>query len=55
MGTRFNKVALSFNAHLRKVYAGMKYAEVYWQHLGGGFQKDPQVQEDLSEFLIKIK
>jgi LmbE family N-acetylglucosaminyl deacetylase len=35
--------------------AGVKYAEVYWQHLGGGFQKDPQVQEDLSEFLIEIK
>lgn len=33
--------------------AGVEYAEVYWQHLGGGFQKDPQVQNDLSEFLIK--
>jgi LmbE family N-acetylglucosaminyl deacetylase len=33
--------------------AGVKYAEVYWQHLGGGFQKDQQVQEDLAEFLIK--
>jgi len=32
--------------------AGVEYAEVYWQHLGGGFQKDPQVQYDLSEFLI---
>ncbi len=32
--------------------AGVEYAEVYWQHLGGGFQKDPQVQNDLSEFLI---
>jgi N-acetylglucosamine malate deacetylase 1 len=32
---------------------GVEYAEVYWQHLGGGFQKDPQVQNDLSEFLIK--
>jgi len=32
--------------------AGVKYAEVYWQHLGGGFQKVPQVQNDLSEFLI---
>jgi LmbE family N-acetylglucosaminyl deacetylase len=31
---------------------GVEYAEVYWQHLGGGFQKDPQVQNDLSEFLI---
>jgi LmbE family N-acetylglucosaminyl deacetylase len=32
--------------------AGVKYAEVYWQHLGGGFQKEPRVQNDLSEFLI---
>ena len=31
---------------------GVEYAEVYWQHLGGGFQKDKQVQNDLSEFLI---
>ena len=32
---------------------GVDYAEVYWQHLGGGFQKDPQVQDDLFEFLLK--
>jgi LmbE family N-acetylglucosaminyl deacetylase len=32
--------------------AGIQYAEVYWQHLGGGFQKDPQVQNDLAEFLV---
>jgi LmbE family N-acetylglucosaminyl deacetylase len=31
---------------------GVEYAEVYWQHLGGGFQKEPQVQNDLSEYLI---
>ena len=31
---------------------GVEYAEVYWQHLGGGFQKDPQLQNDLKEFLI---
>jgi len=33
--------------------AGVEYAEVYWQHLGGGFQKDPQVQRDLHEFIVK--
>lgn len=33
--------------------AGVEYAEVYWQHLGGGFQKDPQVQRDLREFIVK--
>jgi LmbE family N-acetylglucosaminyl deacetylase len=32
--------------------ADVEYAEVYWQHLGGGFQKEPQVQNDLSEFII---
>jgi len=31
---------------------GVEYAEVYWQHLGGGFQKESQVQNDLKEFLI---
>jgi hypothetical protein len=33
--------------------AGVRYAEVYWQHLGGGFQKYPQVQNDLTEFIVK--
>lgn len=32
---------------------GVEYAEVYWQHLGGGFQKDPQIQRDLNEFIVK--
>jgi LmbE family N-acetylglucosaminyl deacetylase len=32
--------------------AGVQYAEVYWQHLGGGFQKDQQVQNDLAKFLV---
>lgn len=31
---------------------GVPYAEVYWQHLGGGFQKDPLLQETLGEFLV---
>jgi N-acetylglucosamine malate deacetylase 1 len=31
--------------------AGVAYAEVYWQHFGGGFQKDQQLQRDLSEFI----
>lgn len=35
--------------------AGVDYAEVYWQHLGGGFQKEPQVQRDLAEFIINKK
>ncbi len=30
---------------------GVNYAEVFWQHLGGGFQKDPLIQEELKEFV----
>ena len=33
--------------------ANVDYAEVYWQHKGGGFQMDPQVQNDLAEFIVK--
>ena len=35
--------------------AGVEYAEVYWQHLGGGFQKDDQVQRDLREYIVNRK
>ena len=28
------------------------YAEVFWQHLGGGFQRESQIQDDLKEFVI---
>jgi LmbE family N-acetylglucosaminyl deacetylase len=31
--------------------AAVEYAEIYWQHIGGGFQKDQQLQNDLSEFI----
>ena len=30
----------------------VEYAEVYWQHMGGGFQRDPQIQRDLKDFII---
>lgn len=30
----------------------VEYAEVYWQHRGGGFQMDSQIQRDLSEFIV---
>lgn len=49
----FFEYVLEGNRNYGKM-AGVEYAEVYWQHLGGGFQKDPQVQNDLAEFLIKI-
>lgn len=41
-----------YNIALGKV-AGVKYAECYWQHLGGGFQKEPQLQNELKKFIRK--
>lgn len=32
--------------------AGTEYAEAFWQHLGGGYQKDPLLQEELKDFVI---
>jgi LmbE family N-acetylglucosaminyl deacetylase len=32
--------------------AGVKYAEAYWQHRGGGFQTESQIQNELSDYLI---
>lgn len=29
----------------------VKYAEAFWQHLGGGFQKTMQLQEDLKDYI----
>lgn len=37
-----------FNAELGAM-VGADYAECYWQHLGGGFQRDPLLQEELGE------
>ena len=34
---------------------GVDYAEAYWQHLGGGFQKDPILQEALKDFLPTLQ
>ncbi len=31
----------------------VNYAEVYWQHMGGGFQMEPQIQRDLEEYIVK--
>jgi len=31
----------------------LDYAEVYWQQNGGGFQREPQVQKVLAEYIIK--
>jgi LmbE family N-acetylglucosaminyl deacetylase len=40
-----------FSAELG-VRAGCGYAECYWQHLGGGFQKDPLLQQVLKDNLV---
>jgi LmbE family N-acetylglucosaminyl deacetylase len=32
---------------------GVQHAEAYWQHLGGGFQKIPLLQEELKDFIIQ--
>lgn len=31
--------------------AGVPYAECFWQHLGGGYQKEPQIQRELAEYV----
>jgi LmbE family N-acetylglucosaminyl deacetylase len=33
----------------------VEYAEIYWQHMGGGFQMEPQVQRDLSDYIVSKK
>jgi LmbE family N-acetylglucosaminyl deacetylase len=33
------------------IWSGCEFAEIYWQHLGGGFQKVPLLQTELSEYI----
>ncbi len=33
--------------------AGVPYAEAYWQHLGGGFQKIPLLQQELKSYILQ--
>lgn len=39
-----------FNAEVGSL-VGVEYAECYWQHLGGGFQNDPFIQEEIADFI----
>ena len=39
-----------FNAELGSM-VGVEHAECYWQHLGGGYQKNPMLQEELADFI----
>lgn len=32
-------------------HAGCECAEIFWQHLGGGFQKEPVIQKELAEYI----
>ena len=34
---------------------GVKYAEAFWQHFGGGFQKDLLIQTELQDFIKTLK
>jgi len=47
----FFEMAKQANANYGKL-VGVEYAEVFWQHLGGGFQREKQIQDDLHEFII---
>ena len=40
----------AYNVDLGQL-AGVDYAEAFWQHNGGGFQKDPLIQTELRDFL----
>jgi LmbE family N-acetylglucosaminyl deacetylase len=46
----FFEEAKEYNREIGQM-AGFEYAECFWQHLGGGFETDPQIQEDLKDFL----
>ena len=49
----FFDVARKANADYGKL-AGVDYAEVFWQHLGGGFQRESQIQDDLNDFIMTL-
>ena len=46
----FFEEAKEYNREIGKL-AGFEYAECFWQHMGGGFETVPQIQEDLNEFI----
>ena len=47
----FFEMARQANADYGK-HVGVDYAEVLWQHLGGGFQRETQVQDDLKDYIL---
>ena len=48
----FMELMKQYNEKLGDII-GVKYAEVYWQHLGGGFQKEQLIQNVLQEYVHK--
>lgn len=46
----FFEVMKEYNKDLGKL-VNCKYAEVFWQHLGGGFQHDPLIQQTLKDYI----
>lgn len=45
----FFEEAKEYNREIGQL-AGLEYAECFWQHMGGGFETYPQIQEDLKEY-----
>ena len=46
----FFEEAKEYNREIGKL-TGFEYAECFWQHMGGGFEIYPQIQEDLKEYI----
>jgi len=46
----FFEEAKEYNRELGKM-AGFEYAECFWQHMGGGFETYPQVQNELKDLI----
>lgn len=44
---------VKYNRDLGKL-AGCEYAEVFWQHLGAGFPREPLLQENLKEWIKPV-
>ncbi|MBB6481295.1 PIG-L deacetylase family protein [Spirochaeta isovalerica] len=46
----FFEEALDYNRQIGKL-CGFEYAECFWQHLGGGFETYPLIQNELKDYL----
>ncbi|MDA3808949.1 MAG: PIG-L family deacetylase [Spirochaetaceae bacterium] len=46
----FFEEAKQYNREIGKL-GGFEYAECFWQHMGGGFETHPQIQNDLKDLI----